>query len=112
MLFNKKFVITPKTETNNEKNTVDLGKGTLEFRKILYLSKPSDTKPTMSFPEVCTCCSVIGPGSAVHRTVYTGTVLCTVYVQGVCTYYYDVLLTVYTGCPLEVLSSLPGHYSL
>ena len=48
MFFKKNILITPKTETNNEKHTVDLGKGTLEFKKILYLSKPSDTRPTMS----------------------------------------------------------------
>ena len=43
--------IPPETETNIEMHTVDLGKGTLdlEFRKILYLSKPSDSRPIMSF---------------------------------------------------------------
>ena len=49
LFFKKNIFIIPEIETNNERHTVDLGKGTLEFRKIFYLSKTSDTRPTMSF---------------------------------------------------------------
>ena len=51
MFFKKNIITSPETETNNEKHTVYLGKGTLEFKKIVYLSKPSDTRPTTSFKE-------------------------------------------------------------
>ena len=40
MLFKTNIFITPETETNNEKHTVDLRMGTLVVRKVLYLSKP------------------------------------------------------------------------
>ena len=40
MFFKTNIFTSPETETNNEKHTVDFGQGTLELRKILYLSKP------------------------------------------------------------------------